>query len=159
MPELDLEQFFLVDVPARIRAFVDEATLPMITTADSLHDAMETSGEVPAVFGIHGRMPNKLVNGRRRIIASAGKRNKLYRFMPAFAVVTESYGPKEDGRVGGWKMSQTLANIFDGWRAPGMLSTFDVIDISFVIRGSFIARVQHQIVIEGDAEMFTTPAL
>ena len=157
MPELDLEQFFLVDAPARIRAYVDEATLPEIATADSLHDAMEASSEVPAVFGIHARMPNKAIDGRRRIVA--GSRKKLFRFQPVFAVVTESYGPKEDGRVGGWKLCQQLANILDGWRAPGLISPFNVIDIAFVIRGFDVARVQHQIVLEADAELFTTPAL
>jgi hypothetical protein len=157
VPELDLQQFFLTDAPARIRAFIDEATLPIITTADTLHEAMEASENVPAVFGIHARMPNKPVNGRRKLIV--GRRTKLYRFLPVFAVVTESYGPKEDGRVGGWSLCQQLANILDGWRAPGMKSTFDVIDIAFVIRGVDVTRVQHQIVLEGDAELFTTPPL
>jgi hypothetical protein len=159
VPELDLEQFFLVDAPARVRAFLDENALPLITTADTLPDAMDSASDVPSLFGIHGRMPNQMVNGRRRLVA--GHRKKLYKFMPVFAVVTESYASnfKEDGRAGGWTLMQQIANIFDGWLAPGMNRAFDVVDMQFVIRSADLTRVQHQIVLEGGAELFTTPAL
>jgi hypothetical protein len=157
--ELRFSQFFLVDAPTRVRAFMSETQLPLITTADSLHDAMNSEGLLlPGVFGIHARMPNRMVDGRRRI--TVGSRRKLYKFQPVFSIVTESYASStEDGRVGGWDLCQDVANIFDGWRAPGMISPFNVIDIAFVGRGFDVARVQHQIVLEGDTEMFTTPPL
>jgi len=157
VPELSLSQFFLVDAPARVRAFVDEARLPLITTADSLHDAMNaTAITLPGMFGIHARMPNMPVEGRRRI--TAGSRKKVFKFQPVFAIVTESYASTtEDGRVGGWDLGEELCDIFDGWRAPGMISPFDVIDFAFVTRSFDVVRVQHQIVLEARTEKFTTP--
>lgn len=159
MPEFDLEQFYVIDAPARVRAFVSEADLPHIDTADSLADAMNSSAIIlPGLFGIVGGMPNLMVNGKRRL--TAGARKKLYRLQAVFAVVTEDFGPKEGGRLGGMKLCQQLSDIFDGWRAPGMISTFDVINAAaFVARGFDVARVQHQFVIEGKVELFTTPAL
>jgi len=158
--EFDLEQFFLVDAPARVRAFLSETDLPLIATADTLPDAMDSASAVPGLFGIHGRMPNKTVDGRRRLV-SGTNRKKIYRFMPVFAVITESYASnsREDSRSGGWKLMQQLANIFDGWRAPGMIQAFNVIDQSFVIRNADLTRVQHQIVLEGEVELFNGPAL
>jgi hypothetical protein len=159
VPEFDLEQFYMTDAPARVRAFLSEADLPHIDTADSLPDAMNSSAIIlPGLFGIVGGMPNMLVNGKRRLVV--GARKKLYRFQPVFAVVTEDFGPKADGRLSGMRLCQLLANIFDGWRAPGMISTFDVINVAaFVARGFDVARVQHQFVLEGKVELFTTPVL
>jgi hypothetical protein len=159
VPEFDLDQFYVTHAPARVRAFLSEADLPHIDTADSLPDAMNSSAiTLPGLFGIVGGMPNMMVNGKRRI--AVGQRKKLYLFRPVFAVVTEDFGQKADGRLGGLKVCQLLANIFDGWRAPGMISSFDVINAAaFVARGFDVARVQHQFVLEGKVELFTTPTL
>ena len=123
MPELSLQQFFLVDAPARLRSFLDETALRVIGTADSLPDAMDSASEVPALYGIHGRMPNQPVDGRRRI--TVGQRKKLFRFMPVFALVTDSFASdfKQDSRVGGWDLMAVILGMHRNRKAADVEET------------------------------------
>lgn len=155
MAEFDLTQLLVTDLPARIRSGFTVAELPTIGTADELHQAMLLDAPLPAVYPIHVRGPAKPgPTGGRRLVM--GHRKQLVRVRVSIAVVTESYGPTEEARLGAWPLMYRVEQCVVGWKSPEMLKSFEFLDDPFVMRSPDGTRVLHEIQIEGEAERFTT---
>lgn len=156
MPEFDLESALVTELPARLRARIGEELLPTIGTADNVDEALLTDSPLPAIYVIYSRGASKgQPGGGRRL--TIGSRRKIKAFQIALAIVTESYASKEDGRLGAWRLMDLVPNAIDGWRATGMLKSFEFVAERLVIRTLDGTRVLHEQTFDGEAEILTAP--
>lgn len=162
--EFSITQFLTVTVKARLEAKLDASAMAEYGTADTIHQALDEAASLPAIYGIYQRAPGEKPAGSPGRRYKPGHRNQIIALRLDFAVVTESYGPLPDGRLGGWDIGPLLWGALSGWPrtapergAVGLLTQLEYVDYAFVMRTPDLSRVLHQASFEARAEILTTP--
>jgi len=166
MATFSLKDLVMTHVPARLTArFGAIAVPPSIATADNLAEAFTKDDVLPLVAPIFSRGPamTQSHGGRRLVLGNRKQRRKI---QISIAVVAESFATdlKDASRIGVLDLIEWVEDTLVGWPATpaersdiGLLKSFEFLDDPFVMRSADLTRLMHQVMLETEAEVFTTP--